>query len=195
LSNLVVSRQNMRLLFVLGLLGAMVACTSRPQQGVMQDYKAPETAVKPVPAPVVSGIAKTSAPATSGTVPSAAAKPETRAAKPDLKPVAVVKTKTVVTKTVEKPVEPAKPVAPPPKSGDVLGLGPIKVTDLLGEPGLIRREKPAEVWQYAGKDCVLHVFLYDDEPSGTFRVDHLEATDLEGAETSTDICLTGLIGQ
>jgi hypothetical protein len=42
----------------------------------------------------------------------------------------------------------------------LLGLGPNALSDLLGRPELIRRESPAQVWQYRATDCVFDVVLY-----------------------------------
>src|SRR5437867_9484655 len=53
---------------------------------------------------------------------------------------------------------------PPPDpvhSASILGLDSGAVRKLLGEPGLIRRDEPAEVWQYRTASCVLDVVLYN----------------------------------
>lgn len=42
------------------------------------------------------------------------------------------------------------------------GMIPHQLTTLFGPPTLIRRDYPAEVWQYAGKGCVLDLYLYDE---------------------------------
>jgi len=167
------------------LLVIVASCTSRPQQSVMQDYKPPASKASPVaanqPTPQPAVVKKTPEPVAEKSAPAAPviavpAAPKVAIISPPAKPEAVT-----------------PPPPPLPTTRDVLGLKPLKVSQMLGQPGLIRREKPAEVWQYAGSDCVLHVFLYDDEPSGTFRVDHLEATDLQGAMTSTDSCLAEMV--
>jgi hypothetical protein len=44
----------------------------------------------------------------------------------------------------------------PPK---MLGLKPHDVEQLLGMPKLVRRDDPAEVWQYRSDACVLDVHL------------------------------------
>lgn len=43
---------------------------------------------------------------------------------------------------------------------DLLGLNALEVAKLLGTPNLLRREYPAEIWQYHNQDCVLDIFLY-----------------------------------
>jgi len=42
------------------------------------------------------------------------------------------------------------------------GVSAIDARALLGEPDFLRREKPAEVWQYYGQDCVLDLFVYGE---------------------------------
>ncbi len=41
-----------------------------------------------------------------------------------------------------------------------LDLNIHELTRLLGVPSLVRRDGPAEVWQYQGDDCILDIFLY-----------------------------------
>jgi hypothetical protein len=153
----------------------------------MQDYKpAASKAPAVVKQPVIRPAVVKDAPKP--------VKEETAPAAPIVAAPAAPKVAIVSQPAKPEAVTPPPPPPPPlPTTRDVLGLKPVKVSQMLGQPGLIRREKPAEVWQYAGSDCVLHVFLYDDEPSGTFRVDHLEATDLQGAMTSTDSCLAEMV--
>ncbi len=66
---------------------------------------------------------------------------------------------------------------------------------LLGQPDLVRRESPAEIWQYRGKDCVLDVFLYneDDKPESPFKVVYSEARDLDAQNSDQRRCLNGLL--
>jgi hypothetical protein len=192
-----VSRMRTRVMFTLGLMVGVAACAAPPKKSVMGNYvpltsTATPAATEPVAKPEP---AKTTAPVTplpAKAVPTRSVQVKSVEVKPE--PVIQIARKPAAEIQKPKPT----PIAPPPPlltSNDVLGLGPTKVTGLLGEPKMVRREKPAEVWQYAGADCVLHVFLYDDEPSGTFRVDHLEATDLQGGKAPTDTCLAGLVSK
>jgi hypothetical protein len=72
------------------------------------------------------------------------------------------------------------PPPPPPlpnlSAGQFIGRGPDDLVELLGEPRLIRRDYPAEIWQYVRPGCVLLVFLYEStvEPQ---RVWYLEMHD------------------
>lgn len=69
-----------------------------------------------------------------------------------------------------------RPAAEPPSTIDparIVGLDRATLERLLGEPLLVRREAPAEVWQYRGADCVLDLFLYEE--AGGPRVLYIEA--------------------
>lgn len=80
---------------------------------------------------------------------------------------------------------------PPPLTRQQLqDLAPDKVTQTLGEPELVRREPPAEVWQYAVENCVVDVFFFD-RGAGP-RVAHVEGRDRRGRESSADRCLESL---
>ena len=85
--------------------------------------------------------------------------------------------------------------APPPPdpvhSASILGLDSGAVRKLLGEPGLIRRDEPAEVWQYRTASCVLDVVLYD-QASGP-RVVYTEARTPAAEPTQADPCLSDVL--
>ena len=73
----------------------------------------------------------------------------------------------------EAPAETAAlPPGAPPTPARLKGLKAVELRAALGEPTLLRRDGPAQLWQYAGSGCVLHVFLYEDH--GAFRVTYAE---------------------
>lgn len=73
----------------------------------------------------------------------------------------------------ESPAETAAlPHSAPPTLAQLKGLTDAELKAGLGRPTLLRRDGPAQLWQYAGSGCVLHVFLYEDH--GTFRVTYAE---------------------
>ncbi|MFM9842099.1 MAG: hypothetical protein ACKVOI_03925 [Dongiaceae bacterium] len=87
-------------------------------------------------------------------------------------------------------------VAAVPKSGTgappkVLGLKPHDVEELLGMPKLVRRDDPAEVWQYRSSACVLDVFLYPVE-TGAQQVRYLEARTVAAEPARTDECVNDI---
>lgn len=57
--------------------------------------------------------------------------------------------------------------------GDLTGLEASSLRSLLGAPGLVRKDPPAEVWQYRSPSCVLDIYLYPDGDKLT--VAHAEA--------------------
>ncbi len=73
----------------------------------------------------------------------------------------------------------------------ILGLGPDRLTELLGRPELTRREPPAEIWQYRGETCVFDVFLYEE--AGLVRVTYLEARDESAQRVAERGCLNQLL--
>jgi hypothetical protein len=73
----------------------------------------------------------------------------------------------------------------------LLGLGPNALSDLLGRPELIRRESPAQVWQYRATDCVFDVVLYREV--GSESVTYVEARDGNGDRTEPRLCLHQLL--
>ncbi len=96
----------------------------------------------------------------------------------------------------------------------LMGLARDQVIALLGTPSLVRRDAPAEVWQYAGEECVLDLYLYEGgdgaksggdeggparakeavEPGGAYRVTYFEMRARGGGSVSEPGCLTGLVG-
>ena len=70
---------------------------------------------------------------------------------------------------------------------DLKGRTARELTALLGEPKLRLRDGPAQVWQYAGQGCVLHLYLYQED--GSFRVTYGEVRidDPDGSHTAACI--------
>ena len=72
-----------------------------------------------------------------------------------------------------------------------IGLGDADLSRALGAPKQVRRDAPAEVWQYSGADCVVDFYLYDGE--GGLTVAYLEARDPAAAATPFDRCVNSLL--
>ena len=86
----------------------------------------------------------------------------------------------------------AAPSPPDPvHSASILGLDSGAVRKLLGEPGLIRRDTPAEVWQYRTASCVLDVVMYD-QATGP-RVVYTEARTPTAEPTQAGPCLSDVL--
>lgn len=70
----------------------------------------------------------------------------------------------------------------------LVGLGAAQIVERLGYPPLIRREPPAQVWQYQGRGCILDVFLYQ-ESDGTARVAFAQYRTPGVMQPSWDACV------
>ncbi len=90
---------------------------------------------------------------------------------------------------VEPEVAAIPEVFPQPET--MLGLGRDGMTDLLGAPGFLRRDSPAEIWQYSDEACILDVFLYEE--GDDYRVLHFEVRNRDGGTLSRDDCFAGFI--
>ena len=90
---------------------------------------------------------------------------------------------------------PASQVAALPPIDDdpdkLLGLDRDGLSARLGTPDLIRREAPAEIWQYVGGDCVFDVVLY--QRGVDYAVSYLEARDAAAAVQPARACLNQLL--
>jgi hypothetical protein len=91
------------------------------------------------------------------------------------------------------PGKPAQPTVAPgtPEPQTLIGKGKSDLVALLGNPALVRKERGVEVWQYAGGQCVMLFYLYDDATAGTPRVTYLEAMPqgLSG-DVTAQLCLS-----
>ncbi|HEU4825435.1 MAG TPA: hypothetical protein VFS85_03080 [Dongiaceae bacterium] len=86
--------------------------------------------------------------------------------------------------------QPAAPIL----SGDpasFIGLGGTELSRTLGEPKQVRKDEPAEIWQYSGADCVVDFYLY--RGAGGLSVAYLEARDQTAAAAPTDRCVKSLL--
>jgi hypothetical protein len=72
-----------------------------------------------------------------------------------------------------------------------IGLGGADLSRALGEPKLVRKDDPAEIWQYSGADCVVDFYLYAGD--GGLAVAYLEARDQAAESTPADRCVKSLL--
>ncbi|RDD63374.1 hypothetical protein [Ferruginivarius sediminum] len=72
-----------------------------------------------------------------------------------------------------------------------IGASPRVVAAQLGSPAQIRREPPAEIWQYRMPGCVLDLFVYPDQDGKS--VTYLEARDLTARPVAAEGCLERLM--
>jgi hypothetical protein len=87
----------------------------------------------------------------------------------------------------------ARPPEPPINDdpAQLLGLDRSGVAALLGDPDLIRRDSPAEIWQYVTADCVLDVVLYANGRG--YAVSYTEARDAAAVVQAPRPCLNRLL--
>jgi len=78
----------------------------------------------------------------------------------------------------------------PKNPEDVLGLAADALEKLFGEPELVRRDEPAEVWQYRSSSCVVDLYLYPEQSD--YRVAYIEARDHSAASMTPGNCLETL---
>lgn len=74
---------------------------------------------------------------------------------------------------------------------ELVGLDTETVANALGAPGQIRKEAPAQVWQYLSGDCVLDLYLYDQ--GGISRVTYLEARSPKAESSPTERCVKSVL--
>ncbi|WP_404381904.1 hypothetical protein [Caenispirillum salinarum] len=81
-----------------------------------------------------------------------------------------------------RPLPTAEDIAAAPDPLSLKGEAADAVRAALGPATLLRREPPAQVWQYRGRTCVLDVVLYPDETEGApLTVAHVELRPLEAS--------------
>jgi hypothetical protein len=73
----------------------------------------------------------------------------------------------------------------------LMGLDRDGLAAVLGSPTLIRRESPAEIWQYVTSSCVFEVVLYERDQR--YAVSYLEARDGTALRQEPRPCLNQLL--
>ena len=88
----------------------------------------------------------------------------------------------------------AQPAAPilsdDPRS--FIGLGDAELSRALGQPKQVRKDDPAEIWQYSGADCVVDFYLYAADAGG-LAVAYMEARNQAAEATPADRCVRSLM--
>lgn len=89
---------------------------------------------------------------------------------------------------------PVKPAAPEPVNDNpmqFMEMSTRQLSQAVGHPHMVRRDGPAEVWQYRGEGCVLDLFLYDQE--GGLQVKYVDLRSQSLADDSLRACLADII--
>jgi hypothetical protein len=77
------------------------------------------------------------------------------------------------------------------RSNAFIGLDGQALANAFGQPQMVRKEAPAEVWQYGGADCVVDFYLYDED--GRLKVAYVEARDMQADSAATERCVKSLL--
>lgn len=75
-----------------------------------------------------------------------------------------------------------------PKPESLIGKNADAVEDVMGEPMLIRRDGPAEIWQYIGTGCTANLFLYRAEKGAATALSYIEARGHDGKRMDAAAC-------
>jgi hypothetical protein len=92
----------------------------------------------------------------------------------------------------EPEIPPPPPPIPVPAPESLVGYYEVGLENLFGQPEFVRRDPPAELWQYHTESCVLDLFLYENE-SGNYLVDHIEFRETGTSPAEKEDCLRDII--
>ncbi|MBF0247654.1 MAG: hypothetical protein HQL36_06220 [Alphaproteobacteria bacterium] len=96
----------------------------------------------------------------------------------------------VTPQTVDAPQ--AKPEKPRITTAQLLGQSAGWLEAKLGAPAFVRHDQHAHMWQYKNRECVLNVFLYEDDVAAHPRVAHFDARGPGGTNADRGACLAAL---
>jgi hypothetical protein len=77
------------------------------------------------------------------------------------------------------------------RADELMGQSPKGLRALLGAPTLLRQDHGAQMWQYAGKSCVLLAYLYPNA-KGEPEVSYLDARAKSAGSVPVADCLAQL---
>jgi hypothetical protein len=111
------------------------------------------------------------------------------AAKPTIAPKSIPLATTPAVAHGETMLPTATRLSGDPK--ELVGLDHTALRRVLGKPAQMRKELTAQVWQYVTGDCVVDLYLYDQD--GGMRVTYVEARSRTAEPTPTSRCLKSLL--
>lgn len=71
-----------------------------------------------------------------------------------------------------QPSDPNRPASKTVEIPPLIGLASREVESLFGQPRFVRRDGPAQIWQYGTEACTVNLFFYRDGPM--LKVRHVE---------------------
>ena len=99
-------------------------------------------------------------------------------------------TSNVPSKPATTTTQPAAPILSSDPAA-FIGIDDVALSNALGKPKQVRKDAPAEIWQYFGADCVVDFYLYDSD--GTLKVAYMEARNPALDATPADRCVKSLM--
>ena len=96
----------------------------------------------------------------------------------------------IVAKLSAPPIKPPQTARPDNLKGTLMGLTADAARERFGAPNFLRRDDPAEIWQYRLRHCVVDLFLYRTDQ--LFKVTHFELRGRTVAGVSEPACLDEL---
>jgi hypothetical protein len=106
-------------------------------------------------------------------------------------PASLEKSASSGTETKKASAQPAAPILSDDPSS-FIGLGDAELSRTLGQPKQVRKDEPAEIWQYSGADCVVDFYLYAGDAGG-LAVAYMEARNQAAESTPADRCVQSLM--
>ena len=80
------------------------------------------------------------------------------------------------------------------KPEHLVGLQASELEKILGTPDFVRKDPPAQRWQYRDPSCLFDVFLYQGKGSAnTYTVAHVEARGLDVNRVSDRDCFLSIL--
>lgn len=74
----------------------------------------------------------------------------------------------------------------PAEAPSLVGLASRDIEVLFGRPRFVRRDGPAQIWQYGTDACTMNLFFYRD--GAAYKVRHVEMRDRSADLTSAGSC-------
>jgi len=105
----------------------------------------------------------------------------------DPQPIPEVKPRTEIARATPEPER----IYPDPAT--LKGASASDVVGIIGNPEFIRKDQPAEIWQYRGTDCTLDIFLYQSVSGAPFKVDYIETRARPNGPTTNKTCLASIL--
>ena len=106
-------------------------------------------------------------------------------------PAALDKSSSSGPATKKASAQPAAPILSD-DANSFIGLGDAELSRALGQPKQVRKDEPAEIWQYSGADCVVDFYLYAGDAGG-LAVAYMEARNQAAESTPADRCVQSLM--